>query len=148
MPMATTTPEQIFSIANGAAALAWLLLAVLPRRRWVTNVVTSTVVPAGFALAYVLIVFTQFLGAPGSFSSLSGVQILFRSPWLLLAGWLHYLAFDLLVGAWEVRDANERGIPRFIVVPCLFLTFMFGPMGWLLYRVVSASRARALPLNS
>ena len=46
---------------------------------------------------------------------------------------MHYLAFDLLIGTWEVRDAQERGIPHVFVVPCLFLTFMFGPAGWLLY---------------
>ena len=56
-----------------------------------------------------------------------------RNPWLLLAGWLHYLAFDLLIGTWEVRDARERGIPHVVVVPCLVLTFMLGPAGWLLY---------------
>ena len=59
---------------------------------------------------------------------------------MLLAGWIHYLAFDLLIGSWEVRDARELGIPHLFVVPCLFLTFMFGPAGWLLYRGVRASR--------
>jgi hypothetical protein len=67
------------------------------------------------------------------------VAQLFADPWLLLAGWLHYLAFDLLVGTWEARDSIERGVPRWILVPCLFLTFMFGPAGWLAY--VAATRA-------
>ena len=60
------------------------------------------------------------------------------TPWLLLAGWIHYLAFDLFVGSWEVRDAQERGIPHLAVVPCLLLTFMFGPAGWFLYNLVRA----------
>jgi hypothetical protein len=59
---------------------------------------------------------------------------------MLLAGWLHYLAFDLLIGNREVQDARERGVPHFLVVPCLALTFLFGPAGWLLYRSVSATR--------
>ena len=71
--------------------------------------------------------------AEGGFSSLAGVAALFREPWLLLAGWVHYLAFDMLVGNWEVRDARSRGIPHLLVVPCLVLTFLFGPAGWLLY---------------
>jgi hypothetical protein len=73
------------------------------------------------------------------------VTALFTNAWLLLAGWLHYLAFDLLIGTWEVRDAQERGIPHALVVPCLFLTFMFGPAGWLLYvtlRSLHAARVR------
>ena len=69
----------------------------------------------------------------GGFGSLADVSALFQDPWTLLAGWIHYLAFDLLTGVWETRDAARRGVPHWLVVPCLFLTFMFGPAGWLLY---------------
>jgi hypothetical protein len=55
---------------------------------------------------------------------------------LLLAGWIHYLAFDLFVGSWEARDARQRGVPHLALVPCLALTFLFGPAGWLLYGAV------------
>jgi Domain of unknown function (DUF4281) len=67
-----------------------------------------------------------------------------RQPWLLLAGWVHYLCFDLLVGCWEVRDAHGRGVPHLLVMPCLFLTFMFGPAGWLLYQGVRSAYPRPL----
>jgi len=103
-------------------------------------VVAGRVAPALFAVAYVAIVLTIFPRAQGSFSTLAGVSALFANPWLLLAGWLHYLAFDLLVGAWEARDSVERAVPRWLLVPCLFLTLMFGPLGWLAYVVVSAKR--------
>jgi hypothetical protein len=127
------SPEQLFAITNGLAVLAWLLLAALPGRRWVTEVVTGRAVPMLFAVLYVAIVATTFAGAEGSFTTLDGVASLFSNPWLLLAGWLHYLAFDLLIGTWEARDARERGVPQLVLVPCLFLTLMFGPGGWLLY---------------
>jgi Domain of unknown function (DUF4281) len=130
------TADQIFSIANAVAAVAWLLLAVLPRQRWVTSLATGAVAPALFAIAYIAIIASQWGSRSGGFSTLAGVSALFSNPWLLLAGWLHYLAFDLLVGTWEVRDARERGIPHLVVVPCLALTFMFGPAGWLLYNGV------------
>jgi len=134
------TAEQIFSLGNGLSVACWVLLAVLPNRRWVTEVVAGRVAPALFAVAYVAIVLTIFPRAQGSFSTLAGVSALFANPWLLLAGWLHYLAFDLLVGAWEARDSVERAVPRWLLVPCLFLTLMFGPLGWLAYVVVSAKR--------
>jgi ABA4-like protein len=134
------TAEQIFSLGNGLSVVCWVLLAVLPNRRWVTEVVAGRVAPALFAVAYVAIVLTIFPRAQGSFSTLAGVSALFANPWLLLAGWLHYLAFDLLVGAWEARDSVERAVPRWLLVPCLFLTLMFGPLGWLAYVVVSAKR--------
>ena len=127
------SPEQVFACANAVALLSWLLLAVLPGRPWVTEIVTGKAVPALFAVVYVGIVATTFAGAEGSFSTLAGVASLFSNPWILLAGWVHYLAFDLLVGTWEARDARERRVPHLLLIPCLFLTFMFGPAGWLLY---------------
>lgn len=127
------TPDQIFSIANVLALAVWILLIVLPRQRWVSTVVAPIVMPAIFAAIYVGILATQWVGSSGGFSSLADVGRLFSQPWLLLAGWVHYLAFDLFVGSWEVRDARERGIPHLAVVPCLLLTFMVGPAGWLAY---------------
>ena len=106
------TAEQIFSVANPVAVLCWILLAVLPGRRWVTDGIAGKAVPALFAAGYVAIVAIVFPRADGSFSTLAGVTALFADPWLLLAGWLHYLAFDLLIGTWEARDSVERGVPR------------------------------------
>ena len=141
------TPQQIFAITNTVAVVGWILLAVLPGRRWVTEVVTGKALPMFFAVVYVAIAVAVFPGAEGSFSTLDGVATLFSNPWLLLAGWLHYLAFDLFVGSWEVRDSRARGIPHWLVVPCLFLTFMFGPTGWLLYLIVRRVGARTSEVN-
>jgi hypothetical protein len=129
----TMTPEAVFSIVNPLALAGWILLAVLPRQRWVASVACAWVIPGILAATYVVVVATHILGSPGGFSSLPAVATLFANPWLLLAGWIHYLAFDLLVGSWEARDARERGVPHLALVPCLALTFLFGPAGWLLY---------------
>ena len=135
------TPEQVFSIVNLIAIAAWIALMILPGRRWVTGIVTSTVVPLLFAIVYVAIVATTFGRTPGGFSTLAGVATLFGNPWALLAGWIHYLAFDLLIGTWETRDAREHGLPHLLLVPCLVLTFLFGPAGWLLYRGVRLAKS-------
>ena len=137
------TPEQVFSIANLIAVVAWLMLVLLPRQRWVTATVTSVVVPMLFAIVYVGIVATTFGRTPGGFSTLADVGTLFSNPWALLAGWIHYLAFDLLIGTWEARDSRERGLPHLLLVPCLLLTFLFGPAGWLLYMGIRLTKSRA-----
>ena len=90
----------------------------------------------GFALVYVTLIAMRFGRTRGGFDSLVGVAALFQDPWILLAGWVHYLAFDLLVGVWEVRDAESHGVTRGRLMICLVLTFLFGPAGWLLYRVL------------
>jgi Domain of unknown function (DUF4281) len=125
--------EHIFSVANAVALCGWLLLIVLPGKKWVSGVVSGVAIPAAFAALYTVVIAIHFAGSDGGFSSLPDVARLFSNPWLLVAGWVHYLAFDLLVGSWEARDARERGIAHPIVVPCLILTFLFGPAGWLLY---------------
>ena len=132
--------HHIFSVANAIAMLGWVLLAVLPRRRWPAELVSGWLIPGVLAGAYVLIIAVSFRGSSGGFSSLEAVAQLFSNPWLLLAGWLHYLAFDLFVGGWIVRDSRARGIGHAWIVPVLLLTFLFGPAGWLAYL---ALRARA-----
>ena len=138
------TPDQIFSIVNLVALAGWVLLAVLPGRQWVTGLITTAVIPATLAVIYVVVLGLHWGDTDGGFGSLSQVATLFSSRWALLAGWTHYLAFDLLVGSWEVRDARAHGIPHWLVLPCLFLTFMFGPAGWLLYMTLRAARVRTV----
>jgi hypothetical protein len=141
------SPDQIFSIANVVAVCGWLLLIILPGKKWVNHLVAGVAIPAVFAALYSVIIGIYFFGSAGGFSSLPDVALLFSNPWLLLAGWIHYLAFDLLVGSWEARDARERGISHLFVVPCLVLTFLFGPAGWLLYLGVR-SPARGIARQS
>jgi Domain of unknown function (DUF4281) len=125
--------DQVFSIANFASLCCWLMLILLPGKTWVSRVVAGVAVPAALAALYSVLIALHFAGSEGGFSTLPDVALLFDNPWLLLAGWVHYLAFDLLVGSWEARDARQRGVKHIFVVPCLILTFLFGPAGWLLY---------------
>ena len=126
------TAEQLFSILNLIAVAAWLPLVFLPRVRWTTTVL-PVAMPLLLAVIYLVLVAATLPGSQGGFSSLAGVKALFDNPWALLAGWTHYLAFDLFIGGWEVRDAQRRGIPHLFIVPALVLTFLLGPVGLLLY---------------
>ena len=138
-------PETIFATANLVAVSGWLLLLIAPRNRWAT-IVAGTIIPIVLAATYLIVLVINWGGSRGGFSSLHDVAELFSNPWLLLAGWVHYLAFDLFVGTWEVRDSLEHGVPRLFVVPCLLLTFMLGPVGFLAYhstrRLTAVSAAR------
>lgn len=111
----------------------WLLMAFLPRWQPGATLVAPVIIPAILGLIYAWLLFTQMGTTDGGFGDLAGVRELFSNDFLLLAGWIHYLAFDLFIGAWEVRDAQRLGIPHWLVVPCLFMTLMLGPLGLLLY---------------
>ena len=130
------TPDFLFSVANPVALLGWALLVLAPRWRGTRAMVLSGALPLLLAATYAALLATHYLGphgGEGGFQSLDAVAALFRDRWALLAGWVHYLCFDMWTGAWEVRDAQRRGVPHGLLVPCLLLTFMVGPVGLLLY---------------
>jgi hypothetical protein len=133
--------ETLFAVANAIALVAWGALVFAPRWRWTARL-TELAVPGLLAAAYVVILATHWSIDAQSFSTLANVAALFDNPWALLAGWIHYLAFDLLVGGWLARDASTHGISRLLVVPCLLLTFLFGPAGWLAYQVIRRTTVR------
>lgn len=128
--------EQIFSIVNLTAMLGWILLAVLPRWKFTNKIVLSGALPLLLSAAYLILIVLFFRSAEGGFGSLAEVMKLFTNEWVALAGWIHYLAFDLFVGSWEVKDSQARGISHWFIIPCLILTFLLGPVGFLLYSVV------------
>ena len=131
------TQEGVFSVCNMLALVGWLLLLAVPRHRLATTI-AGTVIPLTLAAIYMALFVMHARGSSGGFSSLAAVAQLFENRWLLLAGWVHYLAFDLLIGAWETRDAMTRRVPRLLLAPCLVMTFMLGPIGLLGYHLVRA----------
>ena len=139
------TPETLFSIATRAVLPGWLLLIFLPRWRWTARLITAVLLPGLLGLLYLWLIINHWGSNPeGGYNSLAEVSALFSDPWLLLAGWVHYLAFDLFIGAWEVRDAQREKIHHLLVVPCLALTLMFGPLGLLAYLGLRAVVRRRL----
>ena len=142
-PMNTLSPDLAFQGASQLALIAWIALALSPPSRhwtpWVWRA-TGWFVPLGLGVVYVALLLLHW--GPGGFGSLAAVRQLFDQPGLLAAGWIHYLAFDLFVGTWIARQAAANGLPHAAVLPCLALTFMFGPAGLLAYAAFSVIHRR------
>ena len=138
--------ESIFSACSTMALLGWALLVFLPRQR-LAHLLAAAGIPLAISVVYLVLIAKHFGRSEGGFGSLSDVAQLFSNPALLLAGWVHYLAFDLFIGAWELRDAQRHGIPHLLVVPCLLLTFMLGPIGLLIYWGLRTWRTRGVQLT-
>jgi len=139
------SPEALFQLSSPLALLGWLALAAAPFAPRAAQIVAALVVPLVLSVAYTGLVLAFWSGAPGGFDSLANVMLLFTDPAIALAGWLHYLAFDLFVGAWITRTAQAARIPHLLILPCLVLTFLFGPAGFLAFtalRATFAARAR------
>jgi Domain of unknown function (DUF4281) len=140
-------PETLFNVAGKIAMVGWALLVFAPRWRW-SQRMASAIVPLTLAIVYLVLIVLYFVKSPGGFGTLAQVNQLFQNPWLLLAGWIHYLAFDLFLGAWQLRQAERLGISRFLVIPCLLLTFLFGPVGFLAFWTIRSAVERRLFLET
>lgn len=131
-------PAQLFSLANGLVLPGWILLIFAPKWRAGRDVLAGIVLPLLLGLLYAVLFAMHLSTAPegANFGSLEGVKAFMSVDWLLLVGWVHYLAFDLFIGAWEVRDSRRHGVHHLVVVPCLLFTFMAGPAGLALYLLI------------
>jgi heme A synthase len=136
-------PDTIFQISSAIAIIGWLALAIaspfIPEiEKFLIGIIITLL-----AIVYTWLVITYF--NPGdfkNFDSLDGVMKLFQSKTLVTAGWVHYLAFDLMVGTWIKRNSVKHGISHWLIIPCLFFTFMLGPVGLLLYLLIRLIKTR------
>lgn len=149
-----TTLTHFFNLATLFCMAGWAVLFAFPL--WpdagATLVFSISIIVLCALYGYLLIFGRRHddSGQPvrGHFFSLKGVVNLFKSPHVVLAGWVHYLAFDLMVGLYEIQDAARHGIPHLWLIPVLFLTLMFGPLGLLVYlglRAAVSSGTWAIP---
>ncbi len=132
-------PHALFQITNPLAMLGWVALALSPLAPRTADLLAALAIPALLSVAYTALILVHWSDAPGGFDSLTNVMALFTDPAVALAGWVHYLAFDLFVGAWITRTARAEAIPHLLILPCLALTFLFGPAGFLAFTALRAT---------
>ena len=143
------TPDLLFSHAGTAAMAGWALLVLGPRRFGWVNAIPLWIIPAGLSAVYAALIFSRFSGMGGGFDSLESVAILMSDRWALLAGWVHYLAFDLFVGAVMAARMDRAGVGRLVQAPILLSTFMLGPLGFLIAGLTELGlRAAVLPTQT
>ncbi len=137
------TPDSVFEYCNTIALLGWLVLIVgspfwMQFDKFIIGIVISL-----FAIVYAWLIANSF--HPGDFEkfgSLNGVMELFTSKTAVAAGWIHYMAFDLLTGIWIKKNSIKYNISHWLIIPCLLFTFMLGPVGFLLYIIIRSIVAK------
>ena len=131
--------ETLFGWSGNLALIGWLLLLLSPKRwSWVLFG-AGIFIPALLSTLYGGLMLTHFASVEGGgFGSLSEVKALFGNDAVLLAGWVHYLAFDLAIGAVIAQRADAAGLSRIVQTPILLFTFLFGPLGFLLFVLTDA----------
>jgi hypothetical protein len=130
--------ETFFQFTNTLALAAWIALVLFPGKKLVSGVLCAVVVPGFLALAYAAVIAWKLASnglPPGDVMTLTGLRDVFRDDWVFAAAWTHYLVFDMVVGAWIARDSVKLGIPWLLRTVALVLTFLAGPVGFLLHVV-------------
>jgi len=132
------SPEDLFKLANLFALAGWvgLVAGIATNCPWLRDRLAGLYWPLAICVGYALAIAAGWSATEGGFSSLLGVRQLFANDWLLLAGWMHYLAFDLFVGAWIAAETERARLSPLVLIPVLPLTFLFGPVGFFLFHAV------------
>ena len=143
------TPETAFQYANLLVLPQWILMLVAPR--WRITQLLAQLLPIPMILGGMYIYYLFVAPASGNGPGLDGPALDFRALGTLpgvmslmgsgqkgaaLAGWIHYLAFDLVAGSYVLRDGQARNVHHGWLVPCMLLCFMLGPSGLLLYGLI------------
>lgn len=139
--------ETFFQATNTLALAAWIALVLFPGRRLVSGVLCAAVVPGALALAYAAVIGWKLAcdgPPPGDVMTLTGLREVFRDDWVFAAAWTHYLVFDMVVGAWIARDGVRLGIPWWLRTVTLVLTFLAGPVGFLVHLVGRGALRKAI----
>lgn len=133
------SPHSLFTYANLAAMVGWVCLAALPNAHFTKKLVNRGGIPLGLSVLYALAIFngSHMFSQGGSFETLTGVRILFSNSWMLLAGWVHYLAFDLWIGGEVSSSMQSRGFSHPIRIAVLLAVFLFGPIGFIAYHFLT-----------
>lgn len=123
-----------FIAAHFFALVGWVALFALPKIGLKRGLLWARLFGGLLCFLYVAMLAANWGSLPwGEGFTLTSVAAAFAMPGLGLTFWIHYLAFDLWVGAWEAEDAAERGVPHALLLPCLIATFLIGPLGLLIY---------------
>lgn len=138
----------LFLLANTIVMPAWFLLWLAPSSTLTQKLIYSYLYPMVLGLSYTVLLLLSFANAGSfdadAFSTVEGLQAMFSSPGALVAGWMHYLLFDLFVGMWIARDALRLSIAQWVVFVPLFFTLMAGPFGLVLYLLIRWRYTRTL----
>jgi len=137
------TTSEVFSLANMTAMPMWILMILLPTWKVTRFLIDFKVIPVLLSLLYAFYIFQAIqIGGGMNFGSLASVMELFTEENAVLAGWIHYLAFDLIVGMWILDQNKKTGIHQLLIAPCLFATFMLGPVGFLLFIIIKSIKQK------
>ncbi len=127
--------NRAFWLVNGSVAPFWILMMLIPDKKWVRRICHPFFVPALLSCFYLYLVYVLMTttGVP----PLAGLEVramrrFIDHPIVFLVIWAHYMTVDLFLGMTIYQHAARR---RLWIPGELLLCWLFGPAGLVAYMI-------------
>jgi len=146
------TTEMFYLWVNIGVLPFWILIIFFPQSHLCKYLATSIFPIFLLSAAYIFILFKAYLGSfdfANNFSlylGLSSVSELFRDDYYLLMFWTHFVAVNLFIGGWILKDAQKLYVNRILLAFPLIVTYLIGPIGIFIYWIIRIFYAKRLNL--
>jgi len=130
-----TQTQREFMVVNSMALPLWLALIFFPRSsmtRKMMSVLPPLQIAMGAAYTGLLVRAALQPGLPDALFDGEGWRTMLATPQGFIAGWTHFVVFDLFVGRWiwETALAEDRGCRV-----ALTFALLAGPLGLMIFNL-------------
>ena len=146
------TTEMFYLWVNVGVLPFWILIIFFPQSHLCKYLATSIFPIFLLSTAYIFILYKAYLGSfdfANNFSlylGLSSVSELFRDDYYLLMFWTHFVAVNLFIGGWILKDAQKIYVNKILLAFPLIVTYLIGPIGIFIYWIIRIFYAKRLNL--
>ena len=130
----------------------WFILMVFPQSHLSRIFVTSIFPFFILSGVYIFILYKSYLTGydfDGNFTlylGLNELSRLFEDHLYIMIFWTHFIAINLFIGGWIVKDSQKFSINKVLMAAPLIMTYLIGPIGLFLYWVIRIFYAKRISL--
>ena len=146
------TIETLYMWINLGVLPFWFILIVFPQSHLSRIFVTSIFPFFILSGVYILILYKSYLigyDFDGNFSlylGLNELSRLFEDHLYIMIFWTHFIAINLFIGGWIVKDSQKFSINKVLMAVPLIVTYLIGPLGLFLYWIIRIFYAKRISL--
>ena len=146
------TIETLYMWVNLGVLPFWFILIFFPQSHICRFFVTSIFPIFILSGVYIFILYKSYLidyDFKGNFNlylGLNELSRLFEDNLYLMFFWTHFIAINLFVGGWIVKDSQKFIINKILIAVPLIITYLIGPIGLFVYWIIRIFYAKRISL--
>ena len=144
--------ETLYMWINLGVLPFWFILIIFPQSHLSRIFVTSIFPFFILSGVYIFILYKSYLTGydfDGNFTlylGLSELSRLFEDHLYIMIFWTHFIAINLFIGGWIVKDSQKFSINKVLLSIPLIVTYLIGPIGLFLYWIIRIFYAKRISL--